>query len=337
MEKDDLFDFEFNGAEGCWSVTGYHGEDEEVIFPVSHEGKPVKKIGAVFSRFNKMIKRIVIPEGYTSIGKWAFENCKGLTEVKLPESFAYIKEKAFDGCTGLTEINLPKNLTFIKDNAFRACTGLTKITVDENNPVFCSLDGVLFDKAMTTLVLFPEGKKGGYSVPEGIVKIKFSVFDLCKELTAISFPQSLVSIESWFINWARPLTDITVNVNNPYYCSIDGVLFDKEKRDLIAYPRSRSKTEYSVPYGTQRIKKNAFSGCNHLVNIILPESLEIIDDYAFARCEGIKAITLPLSLKYIGGHAFEYSPKLKTITLSRKTRIGYRAFEGIARKFEYRD
>jgi hypothetical protein len=207
--------------------------------------------------------------------------------------------------------------------------------VDENNPVFCSLDGVLFDKAMITLIWVPAGKKGIYSVPDGIMRIRGSAFYDSREITSISCPQSLLSIESSFNS--EQLTDITVNELNPEYCSIDGVLFDKKREKLLEYPRKKDKLDYTVPAGVLYISPEAFYKCKHLVNINLPESLEFIDNHAFAECVGLKAITLPMNLKYIGEHALENCPNLEIITLSRKTRIGYRAFQGFTGQLVYSD
>ena len=122
MEKSDLFDFELNEAEGCWSVTGYYGKGEELVFPASHEGKPVKKIGAMFSPYNKRIKRVTIPEGFTSIGELAFLNCKELTEIKLPESLTLIGNSAFSGCTNLKTVTLSKK-TKMGYNALKGFPG----------------------------------------------------------------------------------------------------------------------------------------------------------------------------------------------------------------------
>jgi len=238
-------------------------------------------------------------------------------------------------CTGITNIKLPKSLTSISIDVFCDCTGLTEINVDGNNPVFCAVDGVLFDKAMTTLLWFPAGKKGNYSVPEGIIGIRSNAFSNCK-LTGISFPQSLLFIDSYgFDN--EQLTDITVNELNPNFCSIDGVLLNKEMSDLLVYPRNMDKTDFAVPNGTRNIFDSTFNKCKYLVNIILPESIELIGKKAFAECEGLKTITLPMSLKYIGECAFKNCPNLETVTLSRKTRIGYKAFEGFTGRLVYRD
>jgi hypothetical protein len=389
MENVDLFDFEFDFDEDCWTVTGYYGKSEEVIFPAAYEGKPVKKIGDYFSPYKKRIKSVIIPEGFTyigkrafkectgltnvkfpkglnsigkralenctvltninfpegltSIGKWAFDGCTGLMNINFPESLTSIGEEAFLRCTGLTNIKFPKNLTSIGKEAFLRCTGLTsirfpkgltsigewtfglcteleEIIVDENNPVFCSLDGVMFDKAMTTLVGFPPGNKGKYSVPDGIMRIESGAFDWCNKISSISLPQSLLSIETFMIN-GEQLTDITVNELNPNYCSIDGVLFDKEKKELLIYPKNKDKTDYTIPDGVLRIAYWAFSGCKRIVNIKLPESLELVGRFAFDGCEGLKAIILPINLQYVEDCAFIGCSNLETITLSRKTRI----------------
>jgi len=210
--------------------------------------------------------------------------------------------------------------------------------VDESNPVYCSVDGVLFDKAMTTLLLFPAEKKGKYSVPKGIISVRNGAFDNCK-LTSISFPQSLLFIGSYEFN-CEQLTDITVSELNPYYYSIDGVLFDKvsiEGSVLLEYPKNKDKTDYTVPDGIKAISPYAFYKCKPLVNIALPESLEIIREYVFAKCKGLKAITLPVSLQFIGERAFKDCPNLETVTLSRKTRIGHKALEGFGGRLVYRD
>jgi hypothetical protein len=207
--------------------------------------------------------------------------------------------------------------------------------VDENNPVFRAVDSVVFDKDMTTLILFPEGKKGKYSVPERIIAIRSFAFNNCK-LTGIILPKSLLYIEDFGFN-NECLEDITVNELNPNYCSIDGVLFNKDKSLLIKYPKNKEETDYTVSSGVLEISPSAFYSCKRLVNIVLPENIKFIHIYTFKGCKELKTITLPMSLQYIAGYAFENCPNLETVTLSRKTRIGYEVFKEFKGEFVYRD
>jgi len=133
------------------------------------------------------------------------------------------------------------------------------------------------------------------------------------------------------------IVEINVDKKNPVFCSVDGVLFDKAMSELLEYPINKDKTDYVIPDGIKSIAKFAFYGCKRLVNINLPESLEIIKDYAFAYCKELITITLPIDLQFIGEGAFKDCPNLETVTLSRKTRIGYKAFEGFKGQLVYRD
>jgi len=98
MENNNLFDFEFDKNEKCWSITGYNGKDEEVVLPTTYKSKPVKKIASfLFPNQRKKIKHVVIPEGYTSIEHEVFGDCKRLTNIKFPKSLTSIGTWAFDG------------------------------------------------------------------------------------------------------------------------------------------------------------------------------------------------------------------------------------------------
>jgi hypothetical protein len=308
--------------ESCTELT-------EIKLPES-----LTSIGGGTFRNCTRLTEIILPESLTSIGELAFCDCTGLTDIKLPKSLTSIGRAAFYGCTGLTDIKLPESLTSIGEDAFYGCIGITDITVEENNPAFRSIDGVLFDKAMTTLLLFHEGKKGRYSVPDGIIKIGSGAFYGCRELIGISFPQSLSCIESYGFN-NEQLTEITVNELNPKFCSIDGVLFDKKMSELMEYPKNRDETDYTVPDGIKHIKDRAFYGCKRLVNIVLPESLKVIGNFKYAKCEDPDEILALLRALKEG--VFEKCPNLETVTLSRKTKIGYKAFEGFKGRLVYID
>jgi len=103
------------------------------------------------------------------------------------------------------------------------------------------------------------------------------------------------------------------------------------------YPQGRKETEYKIPDGTECIKNDAFRLCKKIKTVIFPESLKIIESGAFTRCENITSIILPKNLKRISSYAFSSCMKLKKVTLSRKTKIGYKAFDHCPVEFDYID
>ena len=108
--------------------------------------------------FGSQVKNYTIGDGVTSIGKDAFYDCSSLTSVTIGNSVTSIGEKAFDDCTGLTSVTIGNAVTSI-GYAFNGCSGLTEINVDENNTAYSSIDGVLFNKSQTELILYPRRKK----------------------------------------------------------------------------------------------------------------------------------------------------------------------------------
>jgi hypothetical protein len=258
---------------------------------------------------------INLPESLTSIGSSAFEGCTALTGINLPQNLASIYYGAFKDCVRLTNIKLPKGLGDIRGTAFAGCSKLTEFTVDEDNPVFTVVDGVLFDKAMTTLISYPPGKKGEYTIPDGVISVQDNAFKDCGEFTRLYFPQSLTDC-GYSLCSCSALADIMVSEHNPEYSSIDGVLFTKGGTTLLRYPKGRENKEYVVPDGVSSIEGSAFVGC-----------------------ERLGAVTLPMSCQYIisEGGVFEGCSNLETITLSRKTRIGYKSLKGFSGELVYRD
>ena len=146
-----------------------------------------------FSRFNNL-KSVVIPDSVTSIGERAFNGCINLRSVTIGKSVTSIGKWAFQNCSSLTNIIIPDSVTSIGETAFMGCSGLTEIIVGENNPNFSCLHGVLFNKDQTTLIQFPIGKKGIYTIPDGVTFIGEMAFAGCSGLTSIVIPDSVTKI-----------------------------------------------------------------------------------------------------------------------------------------------
>lgn len=153
---------------------------------------------------------ITIPSGLTSIGEMAFFNCSALTSVTIPNGVISIGNFAFGSCTGLKSITIPSSVTSIENNIFQDCTRLTNITVDSSNPSFCSESGVLFNKDKTTLIYYPRGKTGSYTIPDGVTAIGDYAFYYCSGLTSVTIPSSVTSIGESAFQHCTGLTSITI-------------------------------------------------------------------------------------------------------------------------------
>jgi hypothetical protein len=124
----------------------------------------------------------------------AFAGCTSLTNVTLPDGVTGIGFAAFGSCSSLASINLPKSAANIQEFVFSGCTNLAAITVDPLNPAFACLGGVLFDASLNTLVYYPGGKFGGYTIPNSVTNIRETAFGDCTRLTEITIPSSVASI-----------------------------------------------------------------------------------------------------------------------------------------------
>ena len=133
----------------------------------------------------------------TSIDEEAFYDYTGLTSVTIGNNVTEIGDYAFAGCTGLTRVTMGTSVTFIGFGAFVGCTGLKSFSVNIANTTFSSKDGVLFSEAQTSLVAFPGGKTGVYTIPNSVTSIGDYAFAGCTGLTSITIPSSVTSIGDW--------------------------------------------------------------------------------------------------------------------------------------------
>lgn len=138
--------------------------------------------------------KYVIPEGVTTILKDAFKGCSQLTSVTISKTVTTIGAFAFYGCSGLTSISIPKSVTSIGGLAFGVCSGLSKFAVSADNLNYSDIDGVLFNKKMTQLIVYPAAKSAVYRVPNGVKTIAAHAFSGNSTLSFIILPDSVTTI-----------------------------------------------------------------------------------------------------------------------------------------------
>ena len=253
-----------------------------------------------------------IPNSVTSIGNQAFFHCYGLTSITIPNSVTSIGNQAFFHCNALTSVTIGNGVTSIEDDVFEGCDGLTSINVDSDNPSYTSLNGVLFNKEKTILITYPKGKEGSYTIPNSVTSIGSYAFYWCNGLTSITIPNSVTSIGNRAFYSCYGLTSINVDSGNPSYTSLNGVLFNKGKTELIICPRGKEGS-YTIPNSVSSIGDDAFRDCDALTSITIPNSVTSIGDDAFCLCDGLTSVTIGNGVTSIGDDAFYYCDALTEI------------------------
>lgn len=307
---------------------------------------------------NSKVQSMVIPDRFTSIPERFLSGCSKLTSVTLPANLTSIGREAFAG-TAVAQFDLPNTITTIGPRAFANNQALTSLCVP---PLVVSFDGsdapsqgIIFGCSSLTEVTFAEGSKmialPGYFftgtgvtefvVPEGFVKIGKAA--LGENITKVTLPSTLETIPSmgstssgyYGMNLGTGLKQILVAAGNPYFKSIDGVLFSKDGTILYQYPAKRDAESYTIPEGVTSLGVMAFSNCaklktvtcsstmtafgpaafieSSLTTITIPGTIERVDEQAFQNCAALTTVTIEEGVKVIGQYAFSSCSALASI------------------------
>ena len=305
-------EWDFDPQTGALNITGT-GEMSDFLKGTSPWDSLTEKIISVN-----------VSEGITSIGDMAFYDCDNLTDVKLPKGIERIGSNAFADCESLKNIELPDSLTEIDDEAFYAsgikeitvpssvtyigadvffwCVYLERINVASENNIYSSDEnGVLYNADKSILIKYPSGSKlYSLEVAESVVEINDYAFENCSTLSEIVISSSVeyIGIGAFFNCY---LEKIIVDEENQMYSSDEnGVLFNKNKTSLIAYPINSGKTNYSIPDTVTEIEENAFHNNISLRSIVIPDGVTTIGDESFLYCDSLEYLHIPASVIYIG-------------------------------------
>ena len=301
-------DFMYHALEdGTVQLEAYFGKAADVVIPDTIDGKTISAIG--FVTFPETVKTVDIPASVTKISDvrifahsmtsisvdennkhYSSENGvlfnKDKTEIlkypeanantsyQIPETVVKIGDFAFNWCEKLTSITIPDDVTYIGDRSFYFCSGVKSI-----------------------------------ALPKSLLSIGFEAFAYCG-IETISIPAAVTKIEDDSFEHCDNLASVTVDENSKHFSSVDGVMFNKDKTQLLKFPEVNSATKYDIPNTVKQIGGYAFYLNRNLTEITVPSSVTSIGSMAFSGCYSLLSMDIPISVTAIDYGAFEYSESL---------------------------
>lgn len=277
------------------------------------------------------LESITMSSGTEIIGKYAFDECTALKMLVLPSTLKTLEKRAFYGCTSLESIDIPEGVHTIGEFVFEKCTSLSDITLPEG---IKSIDATAFKNTAffndKTYVKDNTFRYGDYllrfsyagndnsivHIEDGIKVIADNAFvgssDFARTINELHIPASVTVFNRNALSHSYLIQRIFVDEANTCYSSDEsGVVYNKDKTVLVAYPAGKPEPEFTVPDTVKEIAPYAFNSCKYLESVVLPDGLLKIGEYAFQMnyypSIGIKTINFPNTITEIGAAAFTQS------------------------------
>lgn len=240
---------------------------ESIILPYS-----VKKIEKYALAQCTNLKNVTLPKYLEAIEEALFWQCTSLESLDIPSGVEKIGNNAFYECSSLKEIEIPDSVAEIEDYAFSCCTSLN-IKIFDNNKYFKIKEGVLFSKDGSKLVFFLSSNTvKRYFIPNTVVEIASAAFCYSSTLEYISISDNVKEIKRNAFCTSKLVHSIEVSENNQYFSSEDGILYSKDKSELIRVPIAKDLRDYKIPETVTQIGSHAFCGCS-MESIDIPSTV----------------------------------------------------------------
>ena len=297
-------------------------------------------------------KTVVIKDGITSVGNYAFEYFGNLISAKISDSVKLIGRRAFTACKILESVTMGNMVEIIGRGAFQQCDKLKCVTFPDSL-VTIEPDAFYGCDLLEEIV-----------IPDNVTSIGSSAFRYCYSMEHVSIGKSLSSIGEWAFSQGKNLKRVVVSEDNKNYSSDEnGILFNKNKTILIQYPLGNNSLTYTISNRVLLIKEMAFSGCNNLTRILveqdnenyssdengvlynkdktaiiqfpvgsastfaIPAEVTSVGTAAFWRCDSIKEIVLQEGISEINALAFyQCTNLLKAAIYNKNVIISANAF-----------
>lgn len=215
-------------------------------------------------------KNVVIPEGITVIGEFAFKDKTMIEKIVLPNTITHIEESAFERCLNISYIILPDSLSYVGKKAFNRCFNVAYIQFNNS-----------------------------------LQQIDEEAFGYCNKLKNIQLSSNLKYIHPTAFNNCSQLATISISTENEFYTAFEGVLYDKKMTTLIRCPECYQTDIFTIPTSIKTIGAYAFYKCTRLINILLPQSIESIKEWALKDCYNIEHISVFDNIKEFDASAIE--------------------------------
>ena len=291
-----------NYQGSCGENASYNLDTENCVLTISGTGAmsdyDADNNKAPWYLYRDYVKKLVVKDGITSIGKYSLYNCEYLVDMQLPDSLKAIGSYAFNYCECLEGLTLPDSVNTVGENAFSNCKSLKEITLSKS---LTSLSSYAFSDCKSLKEI---------TLSKSLTSLKSYTFCGCTSLEKIEIPSSVKSIGYECFSYCKSLKTVTIE---------EGC----ESIENYAFYKCTALEKIEIPSSVKSIGYGCFSDCKSLKTVIIEEGCESIENYAFENCTALENIIIPVSVHSIGDSAFRSANNLTICSIEASTAFDY--------------